>query len=238
VTMNPAGRASTGTATQTAATATDKAGEVASAATDSAGQVASTAVEQARQVAGEAKAQVSSLVADARGTVRGQAETQTQQLADALARLGDQARALLEGRPDDAPALTGHARNAADQLDQMAGRLRTGGVDGLLHDLRSFARRRPGTFLLGAGLAGFAAGRLVRASRDADGGDAPASPPPYRAGVSGPAELGQTSAPPAVPAPLIDEPVWPEYQPTAGVPTSAAVPPLPGGFDPGTGSAV
>jgi hypothetical protein len=56
------------------------------------------------------------------------------------------------------------------------------GVEGVLDDVRSFARRRPGVFLLGAGIAGFAVGRLVRGAKDA-----PTSRPgPSRAAIASP----------------------------------------------------
>ena len=37
------------------------------------------------------------------------------------------------------------------------------GPDGVLQDVRRFARRRPGMFLLAAGVTGFAIGRVVKA---------------------------------------------------------------------------
>ena len=52
-------------------------------------------------------------------------------------------------------------RDFATGLDQR-------GFDGALHEVRRFARRRPGAFLLAAGGLGFLAGRGLRASRDQD----------------------------------------------------------------------
>jgi hypothetical protein len=50
------------------------------------------------------------------------------------------------------------ARRASEQL-------RTRGADGVVRDVRSLARRRPGAFLAGAAAAGFVVGRLVKAQR-------------------------------------------------------------------------
>jgi hypothetical protein len=53
--------------------------------------------------------------------------------------------------------------DARSRIGRLAGELEQRGPEGLAEDLSRFARRRPGAFLLGAGLVGFAAGRVVRA---------------------------------------------------------------------------
>ena len=155
-----------GSAQAVAGTAKDKAGEVTSTATEQASQVASTAADQARQVGHQAADQALNLVDEARRTAWEKGEASTGQIADALGRLRDQANALLEGRPEDAGPLREHGRTAVDRLDTVTRRLETDGLQGTLRDVQSFARRRPAAFLAGAGLLGFAAGRLVRAGRD------------------------------------------------------------------------
>jgi len=55
-------------------------------------------------------------------------------------------------------------RQLADTATRAADKLETGGVDAALADLKRFARRRPGLFLMGAMGAGFAAGRLLKAA--------------------------------------------------------------------------
>lgn len=151
------------------AAASEQAGQVSSAAVGQAGEVAGAAADHARQVASQAASQAAGLVDEARGAVRRQADAQTSQLGEALGGLRDQFQALLDGRPEDAPSLAGHGREVVGRLDRLAGRLQSGGVDGALAEVQRFARRRPGAFLAGAGLAGFAAGRLLRASRERDG---------------------------------------------------------------------
>jgi hypothetical protein len=58
--------------------------------------------------------------------------------------------------------VTGFVQQAADQVDGLASRLENGGVDRMMSDVRDYARRKPGTFLLAAGVAGFLVGRLAR----------------------------------------------------------------------------
>jgi len=53
-------------------------------------------------------------------------------------------------------------REGAHRTERVASTLERGGVDGVVADVRSFARRNPGSFLLGAAAAGFFAGRLAR----------------------------------------------------------------------------
>jgi hypothetical protein len=63
------------------------------------------------------------------------------------------------GEPGPATDLAGEAGRRAQQV---ADRLRQGGVDGAMGQLRSVGRNQPGLFLLGAFGAGLVAGRLAR----------------------------------------------------------------------------
>jgi hypothetical protein len=60
------------------------------------------------------------------------------------------------------------AEESASAAEQFANRLEDGGVERLVADARSWARRNPGTFLLGALAAGVVVGRLVRNMPDGD----------------------------------------------------------------------
>ena len=178
---------------QVAATAAEQGQEVASAAADEGQQVAEAAVTQARDVAGTAReeaAQVSdelseqarSLLEETKGQLQDQTETQVERLSETLRRFGAQGQALAEGRPSQAGPLPDYVREAAGRLEQLADDVDARGVEGLVEDLQSFARRRPGAFLLGAGVVGFGVGRLMRA-KSSDGDEAAASapnPPPAR----------------------------------------------------------
>lgn len=122
-----------------------------------------TAKEQAKYVARTTQEQARQAARQVGGQVHDEADSQTRRLAQGLRGFSDDLTTMSSNGPSDSPArgLVEQAaeggRQAADWLDQR-------GLDGLLAELRSFARRRPGTFLLGAAVAGFAVGRLAKAS--------------------------------------------------------------------------
>ena len=182
---------------QLASTAVDRSHQVASTAKQQSRQVASTAkahgqqvlrstTEQARQVATTAKeqaAEVSTQVSDQVGTLleetktrlEEQAATGASRLGEQLQRLGEEALALSDGRPAEAPTVQGYVKRAADTLLDAADRayglsddVQTRGIAGVLSDVQTLARRRPGAFLLGAAAVGVVAGRAVRAAQAED----------------------------------------------------------------------
>jgi hypothetical protein len=209
----------------TATVAADQARQVASTAADNARDVMGEARTQARQVAGEARHQAMGAVRSAQGELRTQASQQTERAAKGLQGLAGQIQALVEGRPDQAGLAGDYARQAGDRVSQFAGRLQDGGFDGLVQDVRSFARRRPGLFLIGAAAAGFAAGRMIRASRDS-GDDAVGGTggEPY-------APLSDRTQLAAGYAAGTDYPATPQYAPTPPeyAPAGAYPPPATGG---------
>lgn len=165
-----------------------KTGEVASSAGDGAKKVASEATRQVSDLASEASGHAKEVYSQASGQLREQASEQTGRAAEGVRSLSQQVQALADGRPDDAGAVGEYARQAGDRLQQVATRLEDGGLDGVLEDLQRFARRRPGLFLLGAGAAGLAAGRLLRGAQAA-GTDSPdTSAAPQRIGRLGRAD--------------------------------------------------
>lgn len=152
----------TGQAADVAATAADQTREVATAAKGAAGDVASTAMEKAAEVTSEATEQVRNLVAETTTQVRTQAEAQTTKVAEGIAGLSDQIRALLDGRPEEAEAIRDYLQQGATKLTALSDRLQSQGLEGTIAEVQRYARRRPGTFLLGALGVGFGVGRLVR----------------------------------------------------------------------------
>jgi vacuolar-type H+-ATPase subunit H len=190
-------------AKQTAGTATEESRHVAGVAKDEAQNVAAEARQQARTLKDEAMTQVDE-----------QSRTQRDRLVDTLRTFSDDLEQMASqgGRSGMATDLTrqvaGKARELGSQLD---GREPTD----LLDDVRSFARRRPGAFLLGAVAAGVVAGRLTRGTKDASSGGSsprsvyddprgtatgdpiqgtgyPAGDPAYPSGVSGVSAEGAT----------------------------------------------
>jgi hypothetical protein len=124
-------------------------------------QVASTAADQAKNVVAETKHQAQSLVEQGRTQVRQQAVSQQQKAGQSLSGLAQQLRGMVDG---NAPA-PGPARDllqqGASRVEEFATMLQNREPADLLDEVRSFARRKPGAFLLGAALAGVLAGRLT-----------------------------------------------------------------------------
>ena len=145
-------------AKETASTAADEGRHVAGVAKDEAANVASTAAEQARSVVSDAVDQVG-------GQLGEQATTQRDRLAGTLRTFGDdlQQMASQAGTSGLASDL---AHEVAERARSLGSHLESREPRQLLDDARSFARRRPGTFLHGALAAGVVAGRLFRGAAD------------------------------------------------------------------------
>ena len=137
---------------------------------------ASTAADQGRRVAGTAKAeaqsvaetavqQTRSVMTDAAQQASEQATVQRDKLSQTLRTLGDDLARMAS--QDQASGLAADlAREAASRAHAFGSHLEGREPAQLLDDVREMARRRPGTFLLGALAAGVVAGRLFRASAD------------------------------------------------------------------------
>jgi hypothetical protein len=191
--------------------ARDEATEVGRTAADAGRQVAGTAAEQAANVAQEVKTQARDLVGEARGQVQNQARAGQQKAADGVRALSRELREMAEGGQQSGP-VSEVARQAAGRADRLADWLTEREPGDLLEEVRSFARRRPGTFLLGSLVAGVVVGRLTRGAVDAARADS--EPAPQHA-------YGPGYAPrPAPPLPY-ERPLHPPY----GGPTGPAVPP-------------
>src|SRR6476661_8041730 len=141
--------------------AKDQAGQVADAAKQAGAQVAGTVKEQAGQVTAEAGKQAKQLLAQAQSEVTEQAAATQQRVADGLHALADELTGMAKHSDQDGPA-TDLARQAADKAHQAAGWLSNRAPGTLLDEVRSYARRKPGTYLAIALGAGVLAGRLTR----------------------------------------------------------------------------
>jgi uncharacterized protein YjbJ (UPF0337 family) len=151
--------------------ASGRAGQVAGAARDEAQSVAGDVRQEASAVASEARAQAQNLVEEARSALRTQARQGADRAAGALDDLGARLRSLASGDREGAGELGRYADQAGERLHRFADRLGSRGFDGLVDDIQSFARRRPGVFLAAAAASGFAAGRLFRGAQAASSGD-------------------------------------------------------------------
>ncbi|NWF29120.1 hypothetical protein HW130_23175 [Streptomyces sp. PKU-EA00015] len=151
-----------GRAQQTGQAAREQASATAGQAGQAAGQVGGVAAEKARNVAGQAREQAGTAVRDLQGRLREEARGQTERFAGTMRQWADDLAGLAENAPGDSPARS-MAAQAADGGHRAADYLDKQGLEGLLGDLQSFARRRPGAFLGGAVLAGLVVGRLAKA---------------------------------------------------------------------------
>ena len=160
-TSGSATTSTTSSSPSTSDVARDEARNVGQTAAQAGSQVASTAADQAKEVVGEARHQAQDLLQQGRQQLRQQTVSQQQKAAQGLQGLAQQLRGMAQG---EAPA-PGPARDlveqATDSVERFADRLQSREPADLLDDVRAFARRKPGTFLLGAALAGVLAGRLT-----------------------------------------------------------------------------
>lgn len=138
-----------------------EAADVARTAADSAHNVAETAKTEAANVASEAKANAKDLLYQARSDLTDQAGVQQQKVASGLRSVSDELHAM--ARASDQPGVASDlVRQAADRSSAVAAWLDGRDPGSLLNEVKSFARQRPGTFLLLAAGAGVLAGRLTR----------------------------------------------------------------------------
>ena len=150
--------------------AKDKAKEAASTAADQGKQVAGTAKEEAANVAGTAKEQARNVVGDTvsqvRNQVGGQATTGRDKAATTLRTLGDDLEKMVQGEGSGEGMAADIAREVSTRVKSFSNQLESKEPTELLEDVRRFARRKPGMFLLGALAAGVAVGRAFRATAD------------------------------------------------------------------------
>jgi len=143
--------------------AKDEAKNVQETAVQAGGQVASTATDQAKEVVQETQRQAKDLLDQGRHQVREQAISQQQKAGQSLSSLAQELRGLADGTSSGAP---GPARDLLQQgagmVENFASKLQNREPAELLDEVRSFARRKPGLFLLGAAAAGVLAGRMTR----------------------------------------------------------------------------
>ncbi|WP_251024093.1 hypothetical protein [Arthrobacter sp. ISL-65] len=216
--------------------AKDEAANVAGETKVAAQNVAGTAKTEAKNVAYEAKNSAKDLLHQAKSDLTSQAGTQQTKAAEGIRTISSQLRSMADA-PDQQGVASDLIRQAADRSESVASWLDNRDPGSLLDEVKSFARQRPGTFLLLAAGAGMLAGRLGRslqagAPETGTGARYAGTVPPYPvqppvtessldAGVGTPlydqAELGE----PAYTQPAYGEPTYGEQttgQPAYGEP--------------------
>ncbi|MDT7786802.1 MAG: hypothetical protein QOF58_5221 [Pseudonocardiales bacterium] len=132
-------------------------------AREAAGQVGSTIADQAAHVTRETADQARHVVQDVRERVVAEAEDQALRVSKQLGRLADELGEMAGTAPSSSMS-AGAIRSVADTSRQAARFLDERGAQGLLDSARDYARRKPGTFLLGAAVAGFLVGRVAKSA--------------------------------------------------------------------------
>lgn len=145
--------------------AREQAKQTAGTAAEAGKHVGGVAKQEARQVATEARQQARNLLGEAKTQVEDQSRTQRDRLVSNLRTFTDDLEQMA-AQTDSGMAnqlvqqVASTARSVTDKLDQRE-------PSEMLDEVRRFARRRPGAFLLGAFAAGVVAGRVARGAKDA-----------------------------------------------------------------------
>ena len=171
----------------------DQASDLGHSSAQAGKHVADVAQEQVSGVAAEAGRQGRDLLRQAQGQMEEQAARGQRRVAERLLSLSGELRSMADN--------SGQGGIAAGVVQQAAARVGNAGqwLDArepgqVVHEVQSFARRRPAVFLLLAAGAGLVAGRLTRGLQDATADNSPAKAAP--APVRGPGE--QWAQPPDV----------------------------------------
>jgi hypothetical protein len=186
-----------------AGTAKEQASAVAGTAKEQAAAVAGTAKDQAGNVLAEAKDQAVDLFADLRRQLSEQSDAVRDRLAEFLTGAGSELSDMA-GAGGGSGYATQVVRQIGDRASSWGSHLTNHDATDLLEQTRSFARRRPGAFLLGALVTGVVAGRLTRGAKaHHDGADVETSTDVVPRPVTGPVTTSVMTpavVPPVVPA--------------------------------------
>jgi hypothetical protein len=169
-------------------TAKDEAAGLKRQASDSAQGVAETAKTEAVNVAAEVKTSAKGLLYQAKSDLTEQAGTQQQKAAEGIRSISSELHTMADAS-DQPGVATDLIRQAAERSQSVASWLENRDPGSLLGEVKSFARQRPGTFLLAAAGAGLLAGRLGRSLQ--------AGAPDTQQAPSKPANLAAPTAAPA-----------------------------------------
>lgn len=190
----------------TADVAKGEAAAVKDTAVDAGKDVASTAKVEAANVVADTKAQAKNLLGSVTSEVRDQAGSQQQKIAGSVHSLSQELTGMASSSAESGP-LTDLVQQAGQKGGEIAQWLEDREPSDVLAEVKSFARRRPVTFLALCGLAGVVAGRLTRGAVAANTSiDSPSTGSPSRRAVeTGPSTQPGRSVPELPATPLYDE---------------------------------
>lgn len=143
-------------------TAKAEAADVKDTAVDKAKDVAETAKDEAGAVLDETKASLTDVYHQVRRELGDQAAAQQERLSSGMRDASDDLQQMAQSSGTSSVA-TDLVQRASQQLDNASTWLAQRDPADVVREVKSFARRRPGVFILGALLAGIAVGRLTRA---------------------------------------------------------------------------
>jgi hypothetical protein len=129
---------------------------------EAAGEIKDRAGGELATLKGEARREARTLAHEARDRLGGQADEVSRRLASTVSGAGSELRTMAERSDQPDGPVAGVVRQLADRSEDLAVRLESGGYRGVADDLSRLGRNKPGLFLLGAGITGFALGRLLR----------------------------------------------------------------------------
>jgi hypothetical protein len=163
-----------GSAAGKADTAKQEAASVAGDAQEATQHVTSVAKDQASNVIGEATGQARELFGQATSELKEQAGVQQQKAADGLRSISDELSSMASSSENGGLA-SELVRNLSGRAGSVAGWLDGRDPGSLLDEVKSFAARKPGTFIAIAAGAGILAARLTKAlAADAKNDSTPA----------------------------------------------------------------
>ncbi|KAA1427305.1 hypothetical protein [Nocardioides antri] len=154
----------------------EQAKHAARTAADEGAQLADKAKTEAQSVATDAKEQARNLVDEARSQVEEQSRGQLDNLVSTLQTFADDLERMVRGEGANAGMAQDIVTQVSEKARGISSQLRGQEPAQVLDQARDFARRRPGTFLLGALVAGVVAGRVTRGAKDAKSGTSTSSP--------------------------------------------------------------
>lgn len=150
----------------TAPHAPDQRPGTAATAADEGQHVAGVAADEARSVVNDARDQAQQLIDETLQQVNEHGSEQRDRLVELLRGLSNDLHEMATSASSSGVA-TSLVRQGADQADALGKRLDGHDLTDLVDEVRVFARRRPGTFLLVALAAGVVAGRFARSAKAA-----------------------------------------------------------------------
>jgi hypothetical protein len=175
---------------------------------------------QATRVVAEAGNQASDLLRQGIGQINSQAGQQQQRLAESVHSMAHELGAMASASDQSGP-MTGVVQEASRRGGEVAHWLENHEPGDILDQLRSFARRRPATFLLGAAAAGVLVGRLTRGlaaeAKNEDHSGAPRRTMPEHQALP-PVQPAAVEPAPAGSQPISGTPAGPEFSPGPAVP--------------------